>query len=71
MPRNIGIIDQVIRFMLGLALIAYIAKDGVILPGGVPAVLAGAFLFATSIFEYCPLYGALGFTTVERVDRSS
>jgi Protein of unknown function (DUF2892) len=71
MRRNIGTIDQVIRFMLGLALISYVAKDGVISPGGVPAVLAGALLFVTSIFVRCPLYSLLGFTTIERVDRSS
>jgi hypothetical protein len=33
MPRNIGTIDQVIRAMLGLALIAYIGKDGILTPG--------------------------------------
>jgi len=71
MPRNIGTIDQVIGFMPGLAVIAYIAKDGVIMPGWVPAVLAGVFLIVTRTFEYCRSYGVLGFTTVEHVDRSS
>ena len=71
MSRNVGSIDQVIRSMLGLALIAYIAKDGVVTPGwGVP-VLAGGYLFVTGLFEHCPLYRVLGFTTVERIDSSS
>ena len=58
MPRNIGTIDSVIRFMLGFAVVASIAKDGVVTPGWVPAVLAGVFLIVTQIFECCPFYGA-------------
>jgi Protein of unknown function (DUF2892) len=70
MPRNIGTIDQVVRAFLGLALIAYIGKDGSFMPGSGLAVLAGVYLFVTAIFSYCPLYGALGFTTFGRLDRS-
>jgi Protein of unknown function (DUF2892) len=70
MPRNIGTIDQVIRAMLGLALIAYIGKDGILTPGSCLALLAGIYLFATAIFSYCPFYSALGFTTFGRLDRS-
>jgi hypothetical protein len=72
MPRNsnIGTIDQVIRAMLGLALIAYIGKDGILTPGSCLALLAGIYLFATSILLRCPFYGVLGFTTFGRLDRS-
>ena len=70
MPRNVGTIDQVVRFMIGLALIAYVSKDGIIMPGWIPAVVAGAVLLLTSIFEYCPLYSLLGVSTVGRLDRS-
>jgi Protein of unknown function (DUF2892) len=70
MPRNIGTIDQVIRAILGLALIAYIGKDGTLTPGSSVAVLAGIYLFATAIFLYCPFYDLLGFTTFGRLDRS-
>ena len=48
MRRNIGAIDQVICFMIGLALIAYVAKDGVIMPGWIPAVVVGAVLLLTT-----------------------
>ena len=41
MPRNIGTIDQVIRAMLGLALVAYVGKDGTLTPGSGFAVLVG------------------------------
>ena len=71
MRRNIGTIDQVIRAMLGLALVAYVVKDGALLPGGGPEALAGVYLFATGIFEYCPLYRLLGLSTVGRLDRSA
>jgi Protein of unknown function (DUF2892) len=71
MPRNIGTIDQVIRAMLGLALIAYVGKDGILTPDTVLALLAGIYLFATGILLRCPLYGALGFTTFGRLDRSA
>ena len=71
MPRNIGTIDQVIRAMLGLALVAYIGKDGILTPGSSLAMLAGIYLFATGVLLRCPLYGVLGFTTFGRLDRSA
>jgi hypothetical protein len=70
MPCNIGKIDQVVRGFLGLALIAYIGKDGTLTPSASLAVLAGIFLLATAIFSYCPLYGVLRFTTFGPLDRS-
>jgi hypothetical protein len=70
MPRNVGTVDQVIRAMLGLALIAYIGKDGTLAPGSGLTLLAGIYLFATSIFLRCPFYAVLGFTTFGRLDRS-
>lgn len=70
MPRNIGTIDQIVRAMLGLALIAFIGKDGTLTPGSSLAVLAGIYLFATGILLRCPLYRVLGFNTFGRLDRS-
>jgi hypothetical protein len=70
MPRNIGTIDQIIRAMLGLALIAYIGKDGTLAPDSGRALLAGIYLFATSILLRCPFYSVLGFSTFGRLDRS-
>jgi len=66
MTRNIGTIDQVIRAILGLGLIAFVAKD----PESSLAVLAGIYLFATAIFFYRAFYNLLSFTTFGRVDRS-
>ena len=70
MTRNIGTIDQVIRAILGLGLIAFVAKDGTLIPESSLAVLAGIYLFATAIFFYRAFYNLLSFTTFGRVDRS-
>jgi len=71
MPRNIGIVDQVVRAMLGLAFLAYFLKDELPFQGlGVVGFL-GAYLLATAIFLYCPLYGVLGLSTYKRLDRSA
>ena len=70
MPRNIGTIDQVVRAFLGVALIAYIGKDGILTAGSSLALLAGIYLFGTAIFSYCPFYSVLGFTTFGPLDRS-
>ena len=51
-------------------IIAYIAKDGIFVPGTALVVLTGVYLFATAIFSYCPLYSGLGLTTIGRLDRS-
>ena len=71
MRRNIGTIDQVIRAMFGFALVAYVVKDGSLLPGGGLEVLVGAYLFVTGILKYCPLYDLLGLSTIGRLDRSA
>ena len=71
MPRNIGIVDQVVRAMLGLAFLAYCLKDELYFQGlGLMAFL-GAYLLATALFLYCPLYGILGLSTYRQVDRSA
>jgi hypothetical protein len=69
MSRNIGIVDQVIRSVLGLAFITYFLKDS--FADGVSfAGFVGAYLLGTALFVYCPRYGALGLSTYGRLDRS-
>lgn len=70
MTRNIGTIDQVIRAILGLALVAIVAKDGTLMPELSLAVLAGIYLFSIAILLCRPFYNLLSFTTFGRVDRS-
>jgi DUF2892 family protein len=71
MPRNIGIVDQVVRAMLGLAIIAYFLKDEVYFQGLGLVGFLGVYLLATALFLYCPLYGILGLSTYRRLDRSA
>lgn len=69
MPRNIGSIDLVVRSILGIALIAYVGKEGALMSAWGLVALAGALL-ATGILSYCPLYHLLDVSTVERIDHS-
>jgi len=71
MPRNIGIVDQVVRALLGLAILGYLLKDGLYANGLGVAGFVGTYLLATALFLYCPLYGALGLSTRGRLDRSA
>ena len=71
MPRNIGIVDQVLRAMLGLAFLAYFLKGELYFGGPSLVGFIGAYLLGTALFLYCPLYGILGFCTHKRFDRSA
>jgi hypothetical protein len=63
MITNIGVIDGVLRFVLGVGLLAY--SDGRF--GDYPphdlalaAWIAGVLLAATGLFRSCPVYALLG-----------
>ena len=70
MKRNVRVIDLFIRSVLGVAILAYLAKDGVFHPGSVPGIVIAAVLIATAVLRYCPLYQLLGFTTANPLDCS-
>ncbi len=63
MSRNMGTADRVIRFVLGLALIAF--AMGMILPGtGFNWIgWIGIVPIATAIVGICPLYSLIGVRT--------
>ena len=71
MPRNIGVIDQVIRAILGLAFVAYFVRGSGVVDGLGLVGFAGAYLLATALFLYCSIYRALGLSTHGRLDRSA
>lgn len=56
MKRNVGRLDQFIRLFVGVALLAYIVKDGVLMPAWPLLGLVGVVLVLTAAFSYCPLY---------------
>ena len=71
MIRNVGKIDQYIRIIAGLAMIAFVFKDGT-LGSTWPILLPiGAILLATAFFSLCPLYTLLGWNTAGKTTRAS
>lgn len=58
MKANIGTIDQVIRILLGIGLIAATLLGFIGLWGWL-----GIILVLTGAFRFCPLYRILGFNT--------
>jgi hypothetical protein len=60
---NVGVIDGVFRFTLGVGLLALsYGRFGVHLPAELAwiAWTIGAYLGATGLFRYCPVYALLG-----------
>jgi len=63
MPVNVGTIDQYVRIVLGLALVAFAFQNGLSIEGWHWAGLIGLVLLATAYFKSCPLYTALGISS--------
>jgi hypothetical protein len=66
MSRNVGRIDQYVRIIVGLALVAFAFQDGLSIQGWHWAGLAGFVLLATAFFRSCPAYSAIGISTCEQ-----
>lgn len=63
MPVNIGTLDQYLRIVVGLALIAYALQDGLAVHGWHWIGLIGIVPLVTAFFRRCPLYAALGISS--------
>ena len=63
MPVNVGTIDQYVRIVGGLALIAFALQNGLSIEGWHWAGLIGVVPLATAFFKSCPLYTVLGIST--------
>jgi hypothetical protein len=68
MSRNMGVIDQFLRIVVGLALIAFALQDGVSIQGWHWLGLIGIVPLLTAFFGYCPAYTAFGISTRRRVE---
>jgi hypothetical protein len=66
MAVNMGTIDQYVRIVLGLALVAFAFEEGMSIEGWHWAGLIGFVLLVTAFFASCPLYTALGISTRRR-----
>ena len=66
MMTNVGVIERVVRFGLGLALLAWAHGNfGPALPEHLAWVVfsAGAFLTFTGLFRFCPFYALMDMNT--------
>jgi len=66
MSKNVGRIDQYVRIVVGLALVAFAFQDGLAIQGWHWIGLAGFVLLVTAFFRSCPAYTVLGISTCER-----
>jgi len=67
MSRNIGVIDQFLRIVIGLAVIAFALQDGLSIQGWHWIGVFGIVPLLTAFFGFCPAYGVLGISTRRRV----
>jgi len=66
MSKNIGMIDRVIRVVLGLVLIAYAVPIGFSVTGWNWVGWIGVVPLLTALFGICPLYSMIGLSTCKR-----
>ena len=63
MPVNMGTIDQYVRIVLGLALVAFALQDGWSIQGWHWVGLIGFVMLGTAFFRSCPLYTVFGISS--------
>jgi len=63
--RNVGKIDQFVRIVIGLAVIAFVFRTGAMDPIWPVLLPIGLILLATAFFSMCPLYTLLGWSTAK------
>jgi hypothetical protein len=66
MSMNMGRLDQYVRIVVGLALVAFAFQDGLSIQGWHWFGFAGFVLLLTAFFRSCPAYSVLGISTRER-----
>ena len=71
MTKNIGSIDRVVRFFVGLVLIAYALRIGFPETGWNAAGWIGVVPLLTAFVGSCPLYTIFGLSTCPRARRAS
>ena len=63
MSKNVGIVDRVMRIVIGLALIAYAIPLGFPVTGWNWVGWVGVVPLITGIFGMCPAYRLIGLST--------
>jgi Inner membrane protein YgaP-like, transmembrane domain len=62
--KNVGMIDRVIRIILGIILLYLFAVNMVAAPWSYLVILIGLILLITGIIGTCPLYSMIGMNTL-------
>ena len=65
MKANVGNIDRIVRFILGVVLLALPFTTNMVqsMPATVICVVVGLVMLATASMRFCPLYRVLGIQT--------
>lgn len=63
MPKNVGIVDRVVRIVIGVVLIAYAIPLGFPVTGWNWVGWVGVVPLITGIFGMCPAYRLIGLST--------
>jgi hypothetical protein len=64
--KNVGMIDRVVRIILGIALIAVFVLNMVAAPWSYLVALIGLVALVTGAIGTCPLYSILGLDTLSK-----
>jgi len=62
--KNVGMIDRVIRIVLGILLLYLFVINMVVAPWSYLVALIGLILLVTGVIGSCPLYSVLGMNTL-------
>ena len=64
--KNVGMIDRVIRVILGIILLYLFVVNMVAAPWSYLVALIGLILLVTGVIGTCPLYSMLGMNTLSK-----
>ncbi len=64
--KNVGMIDRVIRIILGIILLYLFVVNMVAAPWSYLVALIGLILLVTGVIGTCPLYSMLGMNTLSK-----
>ena len=64
--KNVGMIDRVIRIILGIILLYLFVVNMVAAPWSYLVALIGPILLVTGVIGTCPLYSMLGMNTLSK-----
>ncbi len=64
--KNVGMIDRVIRIILGIILLYLFVVNMVAAPWSYLVALIGLIMLVTGVIGTCPLYSMLGMNTLSK-----